>query len=166
MSSEHRDVHDSKVPDAVEDPGLQPEAAQSEEMSAYVLITYDYDDLLPVHLNFIKSKWLRSLRYGNPYFRAIEPDDFYHCHSDVLNERLESSTVKIAHLVDDKSIFLGFSVYDDDVLHYVYVYADQRLQGIATALIPKDTGTFTALTKTGETIWKNKYRNWRFNPYL
>lgn len=114
----------------------------------------------------IFSKWLRSLRFGNEYFKLIDSDSYYHSYHIYINQLLQrpSVFVHLAVLSDDHDVVLGFSVMELGVLHYVHVHKDQRKQGIGTNLA-KDFHTITHLTHIGVSIWNKKYPKVRFNPF-
>lgn len=117
--------------------------------------------------SFIYSKWLRSLRYENDFFRLIDATSYwqaYQNHVSMLLARPETR-VNLAVLTDDPDVILGFAVYRGPVLDYVYVHKHQRRLGIAKALVPQGIEAFTHVTKTGLTIWGSKYSKVKFNPF-
>jgi GNAT superfamily N-acetyltransferase len=73
--------------------------------------------------------------------------------------------VRVAVLSDDHDVVLGFSVSRGNILDYVYVHVDQRRMGIGTNLLPKGIDTVSHMTNTGLTIWKGKYKEWKFDPF-
>jgi GNAT superfamily N-acetyltransferase len=121
------------------------------------------DPFLPL----IFSKWLRSLRYGNDYFRLIKAQAYYTAYHRYIQAVLnaEATQVRLAALTDDPDVVLGFSVSRGPILDYVHVHKDQRLQGIGKALVPKDITTITCLTRTALAIWGTKYPKLEFNPF-
>ncbi len=136
-------------------------------MSTYSITSYPAKDLPEQFTGLVFSKWLRSLRYGNDYFKLIETKSYYeayHRYICAVLGRVET-VVRIAALSDDPDVVLGFSVYRHDILEYVHVHKDMRGKGIGTRLVPKDINVITHLTKTGLTIWASKYKQWKFNPF-
>lgn len=115
----------------------------------------------------VYAKWLRSLRYGNEFFKLIDPEAYYEAYNQIVARILsqESCLVKIAALSDDLDVALGFCVTRGTILDFVHVHKDNRKIGIATKLIPGDIDTITHLTMTGMSIWNNKYKHWKFNPF-
>ncbi len=110
---------------------------------------------------------MRSLRYGNDWWRRVNADDYY-ANYDVYIDRLlhqPGTTVRLAVLAQAHDVVLGFSICRRNILDYVHVQADMRSQGIGSSLVPGDITTFTHLTKTGSTIWDHKKYDWTFNPF-
>lgn len=118
---------------------------------------------------YIFSKWLKSLRYGNPWFKDIKADEYYDSYHTFIEKLLEKpdSVIKLAVLSDDHDVCLGFSVSREDVLDYVYVDKTYRKLGIATALVPKLSTTFTHVTIIGTNIWQQSknFKHLKFNPH-
>ena len=117
--------------------------------------------------HFIYSKWLRSLRYGNDYFKLVDSDAYYNAYHRYIENILTNpeTTVRLAVLTDDKDVILGFSVANASTLHYVYVHKDQRRLGIGTKLLPPHIDSISHLTRTGLIIWASKYAHLKFNPF-
>jgi GNAT superfamily N-acetyltransferase len=125
--------------------------------------------LLPArYQNMVFSKWLRSLRFGNDYFKLIESAAYYSSYHRYLEAILAStdSTVALAVLVDDVDVVLGFAVYRGPVLDYVHVQRDYRRNGIARALVSHPLLAITHITKPGMAIWAAKLKDVVFNPFL
>jgi GNAT superfamily N-acetyltransferase len=137
-------------------------------MSSYRIVEFAATDMPDAYENLVFSKWLRSLRFGNEFFKLIEPEAYYRAYSKYLFNVLENpeTRLRFAVLSDDNDVVLGFSVFNGTVLYYVHVHADNRRLGIGKQLVPKDIDTITHLTKTGMTIWASKYPQWKFNPFL
>ena len=144
-------------------------AAQPQgQLAAYVVRTFLGSHVPEGYIANVYSKWLRSLRHGNDYFRLIQPAGSYYTQyrryiASVLARA--DCVVHIAVLADDHDVILGFSVSHGNVLDYVHVHKDNRRLGIGTKLIPAGVDTITHLTKTGLTIWANKHSHLRFNPF-
>jgi GNAT superfamily N-acetyltransferase len=115
----------------------------------------------------IFSKWLRSLRYGNDYFKLIDPPAYYAAYHRFIQNILNhpDTSVRLAVLSDDADVVLGFSVSRGTILDYVHVHKDQRRQGIGRQLVPKGIDTITHLTRTGLSIWGSKMAGVKFNPF-
>lgn len=136
-------------------------------MSTYTVIAYPADVFPEDKRGLIFSKWLRSLRHGNDYFKLIEPKAYYltyHRYIEALLERGDAM-VRLAVLTEDPDVVLGFSVSRGRTLDYVHVHKDQRRQGIGTRLVPPGIDTMSHVTRTGLSIWANKYGHWKFNPF-
>jgi GNAT superfamily N-acetyltransferase len=121
----------------------------------------------------IFSKWMRSTKYGNEYFKAIDSNVFYTVYQKYIEQVLSRpiAMVRLATLSDDADNCLGWSIVEGSTLHYIHVEWNQRNQGIGKSLLPPDgIRQFTHLTKTGMKIWNNekyhgKYSNAIFNPF-
>lgn len=115
-------------------------------------------------LNFIYSTWLKGLYYGCDWFRMIPEDDFfkhYHAFLDQLFGRPDIQ-VQVCCLNDDDDVILGYSVFERDILHWVFVKGSWRKIGIAKDIIPTNIKTITHLTKLGRIL---KPKEWDFNPF-
>lgn len=136
-------------------------------MSTYTVYVYLTDKLPKEYLNYIYARWLRSLRYGNEYFKLIDQDAYYATYHRYISAILDkpNTAIRLALLSDDKDVILGFSVARGNVLDYVYVHKDQRRMGVGKHLVPEGIDTFTHVTKTWLSIWGSKYDYWRFNPF-
>lgn len=136
---------------------------------AYDVIAMPAKDLSNEVRNLILSRWLRSLRFGNDYFKLISPASYYANYDDFIQRLLAHAWVRLAVLADDRDVVLGFSVYrhtlEGGILDYVHVHKDQRRQGIARRLVPDATHTITHLTRTGLTLWGSKRPEWKFDPF-
>lgn len=145
---------------------VHTEAAQ-EGHAAYRVIRYLAVGLPPQYRNLILSKWKRSLRYGNDYFKLSEPESFYSAYDLYISRLmgLPQTVVRLAVLAEDSDVVLGFSVSRGAVLDYVHVHQYVRRRGIGRSLVPHDIQEITHLTKTGLAIWGNKFPEWTFNPF-
>ncbi len=117
--------------------------------------------------NLILSRWKRSLRYGNDYFKLAAPDPYFAAYDRYIGYLLgcDNCRVRLAVLSDAPDVVLGFSVARGSTLDYVHVQKDFRRQGIGKLLVPANIDTITHLTRTGLTIWGSKYPKWSFNPF-
>lgn len=118
--------------------------------------------------NFVIAHFLRSLRHENDFYRLVDPPAYYEAYGKYITDKLfkdPSCTVRLAVLVDDPDVILGFSLHREDVLDYIFVLRDQRMLGIATKLVPPGITTISHLTKKGLSIWGSKYGDWKFNPF-
>ena len=136
---------------------------------AYDVIAIPADELSTELRNLILSRWMRSLRFGNDYFKLMVPQSFYDNYDRYILNTLAKAWVRLAVLADDRDVVLGFAVFrhvmTGGILDYVHVHKDQRRQGIAKALVPSGTHTITHLTRTGLSIWGSKHPEWKFDPF-
>jgi len=122
--------------------------------------------LLDPYLGLIYASWLRSLRYGNDFFKLTDAKSYYLRYHDYIRGILYNPecTIRLALLADDPDVALGWSVSRGHILDYVYVLPPRR-HGVGRALIPDGIDTFTHITWTGAKIWASKFPDWKFNPF-
>lgn len=134
---------------------------------SYTVIVFPAAKLPEQYVPMIFSKWLRSLRHGNPLFKKIKSDEYYKYYHAYLENLLgkPDSLVRLAVLSDDHDVVLGFAVSREDVLDYMHVHLDYRKIGVGNKLLPEGITTFTHITFTGMKIWQAKYPSWNFNPF-
>jgi GNAT superfamily N-acetyltransferase len=140
-----------------------------EDKASYQVVLYSGGTLLPDrYRSLIFSKWLRSLRYGNDYFRLIDSSSYYSAYHQYLERILDNplTQVRLAMLSDDNDVVLGFSVARGTCLDYVHVHRDYRRSGIGTALLPKGQIDFIShITRKGMSFWNNRLKEARFDPF-
>ncbi len=140
----------------------------AKETAAGIHIKMYSGPVLPdTYLNYVKSKWLRSFRYGNDYMKLTDAAAYFCAYEAHISNILKrpKTKVRLAVLSDDPDVALGFSVTSEHVLHYVYVGLDYRRQGIGRSLVPKGIEEFTHLTKIGMTLWPKDLKNAVFQPF-
>lgn len=142
------------------------EAAQ-DKIDSYTVLTFN-GSVPEKYQPFILSSWLQSLRYGNDFFKLIDPDAYFRTYSKVIQILFQRKNIvlKMAVLTEDDDNYLGFSISEGNTLHYTYVPRDYRKHGIATSLIPENIQNITHLTTIGMSIWSKKYSSAKFNPFL
>lgn len=116
---------------------------------------------------FIYASWLRGLRHGNSYFEMIESDAYFKHQHDVIKSILDDFevTVKVACLKESPDVILGYCVYKNDRLDWIFCKKSWRNIGLAKDLVPKEFTTVSHVTRVGQSLLK-KCPNVRFNPYL
>ncbi len=138
-------------------------------MSSYSIVAFKGRELPLAYEALVFSRWLRSLRFGNPIFSKVDSKEYYDNYHPFITNLLKKpdATVRLAVLSDDMDVALGFSVVREDVLDYVHVQKDHRKHGIAKKLVPEGITTFTHITNTALQIWQGneKYRHLKFNTF-
>ncbi len=147
-------------------------------MSTYSIIKYKSSELPKQYQSMVLSKWLRSLRHGNPLFKSIDSIPYYRQYQQYIELLLSrpNSIIRLAVLTDEPDTVLGFSVARDEILDYIYVNgpikgldedSTSRRKGIGRMLMPKTITTMTHVTLTAIDIWRNnpKYKKLKFNPF-
>ncbi len=143
-------------------------------MSVYRVITMNGSDPgLEPYRHLIFSSFLKSLRYLNPWFALIDQTAYFDMYHAVIENLLKRpmAVVKLAVLDDEPGedethTCLGWSLSEDNRLHYVFVKVDLRKQGIGKQLLPKDFNEISHLTVIGKHIWQRKFPKVAFNPFL
>lgn len=140
------------------------------EEASYSILIYPSSKLPKSYEALIFSRWLRSLRHGNPLFKKVSSREFYDNYHKYIEKLLEKpdSQIRLAVLSDDHDNVLGFSVSREDVLDYVHVHTNNRKVGIGRALIPEGITTFSHITGPAIVIWQNlgsRYKHFKFNPF-
>jgi GNAT superfamily N-acetyltransferase len=133
--------------------------------ASYQIISYKAGALPKQYQAMVYSKWLRSLRYGNDYFRLIDGDAYFNAYHLYLENILAKASIRLSVLSDDRDVVLGFSVHRGSILDYIHVQKDYRKQGIGLALLPPDITIITHLTRKGMTFWSSKLPKAKFNPF-
>jgi hypothetical protein len=138
------------------------------ESASYKIITCKAVDTNTQYYNMLISKYLRALRYGNDFFKRIEPDAYFKIHTAYFNSLMKrpNATIRLAVLTDNEDVVLGWSLMENTILHFVWVGGDYRRLGIATALVQRPVTAITHFTKTALPILKKKLPEVIFNPYL
>lgn len=136
--------------------------------STYHCIVYKGEDLPKQYEALIYSKWLRSLRYGNDYYKLIDQDSYFNVYHRYIAQLLAKPEceVRLAVLGDDYDCVLGFAVSRGDCLDYVHVHKDYRKTGVARSLtVFTDWQWISHLTRQGISSWNKLAPNAKFNPF-
>jgi hypothetical protein len=152
------------------DQALEPGPAQvqlAEKKASYAVIAYLGKDLPETYRNMILAKWLRTLRFGNDFFRLIESNAYFETYQKYIKAIIgrPQCVVRLAVLSDAPDVCLGFSVSEPDTLHYVWCHKDNRKIGVASALMQFPFSVITHLTSAGMGIWHKKFPAAKFNPF-
>lgn len=112
--------------------------------------------------DFISKTWLPGLYYGNDWYNKIDKEVYFSTYPKVVKHFLDISKIRVACLPEDFDVILGYCVYQDNKLHYLYVKNAWRKLGVAKSLIPQGINTCTHLTKIGANLLP---KGWKFNPF-
>jgi GNAT superfamily N-acetyltransferase len=136
--------------------------------AAYKIAMYSGNTLPARYHSLIYSKWLRSLKYGNDYYKLIDNEAYYKAYHTYIERLLAMPLmqVRLATLSDDDDIVLGFSCSRGITLDYVHVHKDYRRHGIGSTLLPQNVEVITHLTHNGMSFWTAKCPNAKFNPFV
>lgn len=129
---------------------------------------YTIRDMVPADANFIFATFLRGLYYGDSWFSQIPKDIFMANYKHVAAALVPSpkTVVKIACLTEDPDVILGYSIMSADfqTVHWCFVKAAWRRQGIARSLLPSHPVYVTHLSALGKTLL-SKFKDTTFNPF-
>lgn len=111
--------------------------------------------------NFILSTWLKSYRQLSTSSPVPTGEIYFKWAQDKIKKHLGSFVVACT---DDSDQIVGYAVFEDDVLHYVYVKHSLRGFGVANKLLDSipQCKEFTHFTRFSPFF---KRRNLQFNPY-
>lgn len=105
----------------------------------------------------IFSTWRNAAYYGALEKPNVEAKDYFREKTAEIREVLDTAMVRIACLQWAPEVILGYSVYRDTHLDFIYVKLEFRGKGIGSVLMPKNIQTITPnLTKIGKVIAKKK----------
>lgn len=117
---------------------------------------------------FILATFLTGLYYGDSWLKNIPKDIFMDSYKIIALGLLAHphTNIQIACLKEDIDTIVGYSILSEDFqsIHWVYVKAAWRKQGIAKALLPKYPTTATHMSELGLVLMK-KFEGLIFNPF-
>lgn len=123
--------------------------------------------------NMVLKSWLLTLRNNSHLSWFVSNPDFFAGEQRILKRLLARSRVLIAHPPDDAELIAGFIVVEPpELVHFLYVKAALRRQGVGRALLkaadldPERGFVATAATYDLTKGWMhNRWPAIRFNPY-
>lgn len=123
-----------------------------------------YRDHKTEDAGFIYSTWLQGLYYGNDWFKQIDQETYFDFYNKIIRQLLfkKSAKIKVAALKEDPDVLIGYSVWRESTLDWVFVKPAWRRLGIAKRLIPENIAKCTHMTKIGKSL---KPKEWEFDPF-
>lgn len=116
------------------------------------------DDMRFVSASWFESYWKATARDLGVPFGAYKPGQ------DALIRRLTAAgDVLVAYLISVPDEILGYSVIENETLHYVYVKSVYRRQGIATGLIQHRAARYSHKTRGAK--WIAASLGLTYDPY-
>jgi GNAT superfamily N-acetyltransferase len=127
---------------------------------------YEIRDYKPEDKSFIMATFLRGLYYGDSWFSLMPKDLFMKNYKLIAEALLAKHIVKVACLIEDRDVILGYSMLSKDfsTVHFVFVKTLFRKQGIGRALLPQYPSCVTHLTTLGRSLLP-KFKDCIFNPF-
>lgn len=128
--------------------------------------TYSIRDFKVEDKSLIMATWLRGLYYGDSWFSQIPKSLFMNNYKQILEAILARSVVKVACDIKDPDTIFGYSVLSKDyqTIHWVFVKAAFRKQGIGKSLLPQYPTFVSHLTALGKSLL-SKFTDCVFNPF-
>ena len=117
----------------------------------------------PSDINFLLSTCLKGLYYGSKFFAEIDQDAFFKNYEPFLKTLMLKDTIKVACLDDDPDVILGWVMYHNQTLDFIFVKKSYRKLGIAKLLCPSGITTVSHITDMGNSV--RKKMGLRFNPF-
>src|ERR1700733_15493436 len=97
-------------------------------------------------INFLLSTMLKGLFYGSKFFGEIDQESFFKNYEPFVKTLMIKGTIKIACLDDDPDVILGWVMYHNQTLDFIFVKKSYRKLGIAKLLCPEDITTVSHIT--------------------
>ena len=108
-------------------------------------------------LAMIYSTWRNSSYYSAVSRPEMPTNEAFRIKTIEIKNIMTNCEAKVACLKDSPDTIIGYSIWDDKHLYWVYVKPEYRRQGIAKRLVPKDIETIPEeLTALGERIAEKK----------
>ena len=121
-------------------------------------------DPLPGDINFILSTMLKGLYYGSEFWQLVDQEAFFKNYEPFIKSLMLRSDIKVACLADDEDVILGYSMYKNEAIHFIFVKKSYRKLGLARSLYPPGITITTHLTSQGDHI--RRKLNLKFNPFI
>lgn len=115
----------------------------------------------------VMATWLNGNRYGNSYFEDIVAHDYFRVYGKHIKKILTmpETRIDIACLESDPNMIIGYIVYTNESIHWMFTKKDYRKQGIAKMLYgQKKIAIATSKTKIGQSLIKKL--GLKFNPFI
>ena len=160
----HDPLCPAPVRNEVGNPDMESRGHGQQEDQAQVLV---FHCLPKQYEGFVKSKWKKSLKRGNPYFRMQESKSYYEAYEAYITSIFHraGTVLRVCVLSGNPDIAFGWSVLCGGVLHYVYVHPPYRGKGFARLLVPVPVEKISHLTIIGKSIWKKKMPEAAFDMF-
>lgn len=132
-------------------------------------MSQNFDDIFIIRnvrvedLNFIYDTWLNGLYFGNETFRLMREHIFKNFYQKVLDILIPNTVIKVCALKEDIDTIIGYVVYRNTALDWVFVKPMWRKFGIAKKLIPEKIKTYSHITKMVKGF---RPKEWEFNPFI
>lgn len=128
----------------------------------FIIRPYDHEN----DHKFIYATWLRGLYSGNYLFSKMPKSVFMSNYHDIIENILKSPliTIKVCAFKEDPGVIIGYSVYSQSALYWVFVKKAWQNIGVAKDLVPSTINTVNQLTYSGVSILKT-HPHLTYNPF-
>jgi GNAT superfamily N-acetyltransferase len=128
------------------------------------------------HHNFILNSWLTQYyelfdpksekpRYAGMKLPFMKHSTYWDNHEKLIKKALERSSILVAVNEEDPDQFIGWMVNEKDCVHFIYVKALFRKQGIATQMLDTLGDSWLEFSHISPVIWRTKKFKFSYNPY-
>lgn len=124
-----------------------------------------FREKVPTDEAFIYATWLKGYQGGAQWFRMIPRKIFQDHYRRIIEKLLQRSLTRVACLKEDTDVIIGYSVSEQDRVHWIYIKENWRKIGIAKDLLPANFSSVSHLTNLGFEILK-KYPQIIYQPFL
>ncbi len=114
---------------------------------------------------FVYSTMLKGLYYSNSFYNEIAKDVFFANYAVVLERLLTKNVTSVLCLTDEPDVIIGYSIYNESLLHYIYLKPAWRNKKSLTKLLLNDTLITTCTHLTEMVLDKRLEYNIAFNPW-
>ena len=123
--------------------------------------------LIQTDIPYLYSTWLNSYKRDSLIGKSVRDHIFFDNYRLVLDKIIKESKIYVACHINEPAVIYGYIVFDDDLIHYVYVKESFRRLGIATSLYQKalEYGPISYITHRTYAIDKLNH-NLIHNPFL
>ncbi len=123
----------------------------------------DVREPAPEDINFMLSTMLKGLYYGSKFWAEVDQEAFFSNYEPFIKQLMLKCDIKIACLDDDKDVILGWSMFKESVLHFLFVKKSYRNVGVGKLLYPNGITCVSHITDQGNAI--RKKLGLKFNPF-
>ena len=103
---------------------------RNEELTGLLI----FREATPADVSFLYSSFLRSYR-ESPIVKGVDNSTYYNEQAKVVAKLLQNCEVKVVSPTNDLNSILGYIIYKNDTIHFVYVKHAFRKLGIGRLLV-------------------------------
>lgn len=92
---------------------------------------------------FVAASWFESFWKARAQREGIDFEAYKAGQDAIIRRLMRDATIMVAYAANVPDEIAGYSVVEDDTLHYVYVKAAYRRMGIGGGLVPEGLKFYT-----------------------